>query len=75
MCIPPFIAKQLLGKHVPAATNTRNRKAVGLVWLWVCVCIPLLLLGKNTAKMFPWQRRIVGGVVFYATRVASKVGN
>jgi hypothetical protein len=40
--------------------------------LWVCQCIPLSLLGNNSVKTFPRQRRIVGGVVFYAVRVISK---
>jgi hypothetical protein len=31
-CIPPVVARQLLGKHVPAVTNTRdNRRNVGCV--------------------------------------------
>jgi hypothetical protein len=42
MCIPFIVARLLLGRHVPAATNTRN------------------------------NRRIVGGVVFYAVLVVSK---
>jgi hypothetical protein len=58
-CIPPFGPRQRLGKHVPAATNTRNnRRNVGRVILyavrvlskeslWVCLRIPLLLLGKT----------------------------
>jgi hypothetical protein len=83
-CSPPFIARQQLGKHVPAATNTRNnRRIVGRVIfysvrvlpkksLWVCRCIPLSLLGNNSVKTFPRQRIIVGGVVFYAVRVVSK---
>jgi hypothetical protein len=72
-CIPPFIARQLLGKHVPAATNTRNIwRIAGRVCLWVCLCIPLLLLGNNSVKTFTRQRRIVGGVVFYAVRVVPK---
>jgi hypothetical protein len=72
-CIPPFIARQRLGKHVPAATNTRKNKIiVGHVCLWVCLCIPLLLLGNISVKTFPRQRRTVGGVVFYAVHVVSK---
>jgi hypothetical protein len=30
------------------------------------LCIPLLLLGKNSVKTFP---RLIGGVVFYVVRV------
>jgi hypothetical protein len=33
------------------------------------VCLPLLLLGNNLVKTFPRQRRIAGGIVFYAIRV------
>jgi hypothetical protein len=72
-CIPLFIARQRLGKHVPASTNTRNNRIiVGCVCLWVCLCIPLSLLGNNSVKTFPRQRRVVEGVVFYAVRVVSK---
>jgi hypothetical protein len=68
-CIPPFVARQRLGKHVSAAPNTRNNRTVGLVYLWVSLCIPLSLRGNNSVKTFPRQRRIFGGVVFYAFRV------
>jgi hypothetical protein len=72
-CILPFIARQRLGKHVPAATNTHNnRRIYGRVCLWVCLCIPLSLLGNISVKKFPRQRRIVRGVVLYAVRVVSK---
>jgi hypothetical protein len=72
-CNPPFIARQRLGKSVPAATITSNDRIIfGRVCLWVCLCIPLSLLGSNSVKMFPRQRRIVGGVVFYAVGVVSK---
>jgi hypothetical protein len=73
MCTPPIVAKQRLGKHVPAATNTRNnRRIIGCVCLWVCLCIPLLLLGNNSVKSFRRQKRIFRGVVFYAARVVWK---
>jgi hypothetical protein len=38
----------------------------------VGLCIPLSLLGKNSVKTFPRERKIVGGAVFYAVRVVSK---
>jgi hypothetical protein len=39
----------------------------------VSVCVSLLpLLDNGSVKTFPRQRRIVGGVVFYAFRVVSK---
>jgi hypothetical protein len=81
-CLTPFGARQRLGKHVPAATNTRNNRGTigGVIFcavralskgsLWVCLCIPLSLLGNNSV-MFPRQRRIDGGVVFYAVCVVS----
>jgi hypothetical protein len=60
MCIPPFVAMQQLGKHVPAATNTLKKwRTVGCVifyvvyvlskdHLWVCVSLLLLdRLGKD----------------------------
>jgi hypothetical protein len=84
MCIPPSVARQRLGKHVPAAKNTRKNKIiVGRVIfyavrvlskesLWVRLCIPVSLLGNNSVKTFSRQRRIVGGVVFYAVGVESK---
>jgi hypothetical protein len=39
----------------------------------VVLCI-LSLLGNNSVKTFPQQRRIIGCVVFYAVRVVSKEG-
>jgi hypothetical protein len=82
--IPLIVARQRLGEHVPAATNTRNnRRIVGRVIfyavrvlskksLWVCLCIPLSLLANNSVTTFPRQRRTVGDIVFYAVRVVSK---
>jgi hypothetical protein len=40
--------------------------------LWVCLCIPLPLLGNNSVKTFQRKRWIVGGVVLYALRVVTK---
>jgi hypothetical protein len=63
----------LPGFWVPAATNTsNNRRIVGRMCLWVCLCVPLSMLGSNTVKTFSRQRIIVGGVVFYAVGVLSK---
>jgi hypothetical protein len=46
--ILPYFARQRLGIHVPAAKNTRNNRiTVWCVWLWVCLRIPLSLLGKD----------------------------
>jgi hypothetical protein len=70
MYIPPFVARQRLAEHVPAATNTNNnRRFVGRVS--VGLCIPLSLLVKNFVKTFPRQRTIVEGVVFHAGCVIS----
>jgi hypothetical protein len=70
-CIPPFIARQRLGKYDPAERNTANTKRiVGRL----CLCIPLSLLGNNSVKIFQQQQRIAGGVVFYAVRVVSNEG-
>jgi hypothetical protein len=83
-CITPFGTMQRLGKRVPATRNIRNNRIiVGRVIfytvrilpkesLWVCLCIPLLLLGKNSVKTFPRQRKIIGSAVFYVVRVVSK---
>jgi hypothetical protein len=42
------------------------------VCLWVCLCIPLILLCNNSVNTFLRQRRIVGGIVFYALRIVWK---
>jgi hypothetical protein len=68
-----FVTRQRLGKHVPAATNTRyNRRIVGLVCLWVCLCIPLSLTSNTEVKAFPRQGRNFGGVNFYAVLALPK---
>jgi hypothetical protein len=72
-CIPPIVARQRPGKDAPAATNIRintRRRIVRRVSS--DLCIPPPLLGNNSVKKFPRQLRIVGNVVFYATRVVSK---
>jgi hypothetical protein len=62
-----FDARQRLGKHVPSATNTCNSATaervilcavlvLSMESLWVCLCIPLSLLGNGSVKMFPRQR-------------------
>jgi hypothetical protein len=76
---PPIIARQRLGKHVSAATSTRNNKStVGRVIFYAVRVLskesvyPLSLLGNISVETFPMQRSIAGGVVFYAVRVVSK---
>jgi hypothetical protein len=59
------------GEHVPAATNTRNNRR-SVRGMSVDLCIPLSLLANNPVETFPRQRRIVGSVVFYVVRAASK---
>jgi hypothetical protein len=80
-CIPPFGARQRHGKHILATTDTcKNVRIYGRVTFYaarvqresVGLCVPLSLLGNNSVKKFPRQRRIVVGVIFYAVRVVSK---
>jgi hypothetical protein len=69
-----IVARQLLGRHVPVATNTcNNRRIVGIVFytvrlvskdsLWVCLCVPLslpwLLKHVPAAKKNYWRRRFL----------------
>jgi hypothetical protein len=69
-CIPPFIARQRPSNQVPAAKNTlKSRRIARRVFLWICLCIPLSLLGSNSVKTFPRQRKIAGGVIFYSINV------
>jgi hypothetical protein len=80
---PPIVGGQGLGKKVSAAKNAHakieelfeRRFLCGRYRikesLWVCLCIPLLLLGNGSVNTFPQQRGIVGGVVFYSVRVVS----
>jgi hypothetical protein len=35
-------------------------------------CIPVSMLGNRLVKMFPWQQRVVWGIVFYWVHVVSK---
>jgi hypothetical protein len=81
MCIPPIVARQRLGIHVPAATNARNKEefldalfSVGSVsyqskpvGLSVYPVVARQWLGKHV----PAATKI-GGVVLYAVRVVSK---
>jgi hypothetical protein len=82
-CIPPFVFRQRLGKHFPAATNTHNNiRIVGRVIFYAVRVLPkreyvglsvcLSLLGNSSVKTFPLQRIIIGGVFFYEVRVVLK---
>jgi hypothetical protein len=59
--------KRIFGHVIFYPVRVISRKS-----LWVCLCIPLSLLGKKSVKTFPRQRRINGGVVIYAVRVVPK---
>jgi hypothetical protein len=74
VCVSLFsLLSKRLGKHVPAPTNTSNNIMIfKRLCLWVCLCIPLLLLDNNSVTTYPRQRRIAGDVIFYAVRVVSK---
>jgi hypothetical protein len=64
MYISPLIARQQLCKHIPAANVTcNNRRIVGYVVfyavlviskesLWICLFIPLSLLGNSLVNTF-----------------------
>jgi hypothetical protein len=76
----PIVARQRLGKHVPAANNTCNNRgivqsvdfyAVRVVSKSVGLCIPSSLLGNGSVNTFPLHRASVGGI-FYVVRVVSK---
>jgi hypothetical protein len=61
-----IVARQRLGKHVSAATNTRSStRNIGFVCSWVCLCIPLSLPGNGSVKTPPvstkncWRRRFL----------------
>jgi hypothetical protein len=59
------VARQPLGRHVPAATNTSNNRRIveGVVLctarlvskenLWVCLCIPPVVAGQRLGKHVP----------------------
>jgi hypothetical protein len=80
MCIHLIVARQRLGKNLPAAKNTCNNRRIvgGVVFYTVPVvsreslCVHLLLLGNGSLNTCQRQRRFVVGVVFYAVRVVSK---
>jgi hypothetical protein len=82
MCIPLLVARKWLGRHVLTATNTCKIEKLletFCIWsvsyqgrVWVCLCIPLSLLGNGSVNTFPRQQRIFGGVVFHMVCVISK---
>jgi hypothetical protein len=62
-----IVARRRFGKHVSAATNTRNNRIiVAWAYLWVCLCIPLSSIGKNSVKK-NFRR-----VIFYADPFIAK---
>jgi hypothetical protein len=65
----PVVARQRLEKHVPTATNASNDRelldspfsafpVVSKENLWVCLCIPLLLLGNSSVNTLPQQQEL-----------------
>jgi hypothetical protein len=72
-CTPVLIAKQRLRKRIPAAII--HATVEELLDAWVCgrcLCIRLSLLGNSSVKLYPCQRRNVGGFVSCMVRVGSK---
>jgi hypothetical protein len=65
MCIPLIIARQRLGTHVPAATNTSKHGGTGGS---ASLCIPLQFIDRNSVRIFLLQRRFVERV--FCTRLA-----
>jgi hypothetical protein len=61
--------ERIIGRVVFFAVHVVSEES-----LWVCLCIPLSLLGNGSVNTFQRQLRIVGGIVFYAGRVVSKEG-
>jgi hypothetical protein len=45
--------------------------AAFFVNLWICLCIPLLLLGNGSVNMSPWQGYNIWDVIFSAVRAVS----
>jgi hypothetical protein len=65
--ISPFIARQRVGKHIPATKITRNNRRIAGPCVCGSVCVSSMsLLRKNSMKIFKRQRRIVWGVLFYS---------
>jgi hypothetical protein len=80
-CIPTFGARQRLCKPRTMTTDTCNNTiiderfnscAIRVLWKRVCGSMSLSLLGNNSVKTFPRQRRIAGGVVFTTDLVVRK---
>jgi hypothetical protein len=73
MCTHAIVARQRLGKHVPAATNIRINRII--IWTRVSTGLsmyPLTLLGRDFVETLPRQGRIIGEALFYTVRVVSK---
>jgi hypothetical protein len=79
-CIPYLVARQRVGKHVPAAMNTGSiRGIVGQdissdvrallkASMWLRMQSPVIA-SYGLIKTFPWQRIFVTGVDFCVVRV------
>jgi hypothetical protein len=75
VCVASIVVRQRLSIHVPGATNTWNKElsdtsfSMRSVPYQMRVCGYVYspsLLGNGSVNTFPWQRRIVWGVVYYA---------
>jgi hypothetical protein len=56
-CIPFFTVRQRLGKQISTTMNTRNNwRIVGRLCLWICLGIPLALLGNGSIIILPRKR-------------------
>jgi hypothetical protein len=71
-CIPLFIARQRLGNTFLRQRIHGTVEELLNAYVFMGLYIPLFLLGNSSVKTFPRQRKIAGGVVFYATHVVSK---
>jgi hypothetical protein len=82
MCIPPIVARQRLGGHVPAATNIHNnRKTTGRVCgpcikgKSVGLCIPLSLLDAIRCRHSRSSEELLEASFFYAVLYRRKVND
>jgi hypothetical protein len=81
-CVPVCVSLLSLLSNDLANTFPRQRIVGSIIFyvvlvvlkesLWVCLCIPISLLGNVSVKSFPLRRRIFGGIAFYVARVVSK---
>jgi hypothetical protein len=76
---PPIVARQRLGKHVPAVKNTYNRCIGGVVFYTIravsketmCVWQHIVVTRQRLDKHVPTAIQVVTGAVLYAVCVVS----